>query len=172
MRVCVDVAYHESGACAAAVTFRDWSDAKAVDEKVVHVSKVELYVPGEFFRRELPCLLAVLETLPPAKTGIIDGYVWVDEASKPGLGAHLHQALGGRVEVVGIAKTKFRGAAGVCEVMRGTSKRPLYVSAVGIQSELAADCVRSMYGQYRIPDLVKRVDYLCRHGQASGPLPD
>lgn len=166
MKACVDVDYRTTGACAAAVTFRDWSDAKAVDEKTVHISKVAPYVPGKFFRRELPCLLAVLETLPAVKTVIIDGYVWLDN-SRPGLGGHLYQALGGRVEVVGIAKTKFRGAEGVCEVTRGTSTRPLYVSAAGIQAGLAADCVRSMHGTHRIPSLISRVDYLCRHERAA-----
>ena len=162
MRACVDVDYRTTGACAAAVTFYNWSDAKAVNEKTVHISEVAPYVPGEFFRRELPCLLAVLETLPAVKTVIIDGYVWLDN-SRLGLGGHLYQALGGRVEVVGIAKTKFRGAVGVCEVVRGRSTRPLYVSAARIQASLAADCVRSMHGNHRIPSFISRVDYLCRH---------
>jgi len=162
MRACVDVDYRTTGACAAAVTFHDWSDAEAVDEKTVHISEVAPYVPGEFFRRELPGLLAILKTLPVVETVIIDGYVWLDN-SRPGLGGHLYQALGGRVEVVGIAKTKFRGAVGVCEVMRGTSTRPLYVSAAGIEAGLAAHCVRTMHGEHRIPSLVARVDYLCRH---------
>jgi deoxyribonuclease V len=165
MKVCVDVDYRTNGACAAALTFRDWSDAKAMDEKAVCVSNVEPYVPGEFFRRELPCLLAVLETLPPVETIVIDGYVWLDNASKLGLGGHLYKALGGRVEVVGIAKTKFRGAVGVCETVRGTSTRPLYVSAAGVEVHLAAGWVRSMHGKYRIPSLLARVDYLCRHEQ-------
>lgn len=163
MRACVDVDYHTTGACAAAVTFRDWSDAKAVDEKTVHIFEVAPYVPGEFFRRELPCLLAVLKTLPAIKTVVIDGYVWLDNESTLGLGGHLYQALGQRVQVVGIAKTKFRGAIEVCEVLRGSSTRPLYVSAAGIEAALAADCVRSMHGNHRIPSLISRVDYLCRH---------
>lgn len=163
MRACVDVDYRRTGACAAAVTFRDWSDAEAVDKKVVHVSKVESYVPGEFFRRELPCLLQVLRTLPPLQTVLIDGYVWLDDTPRPGLGAHLYEALDGRVEVIGIAKTKFRGAVRACEVIRGTSRRPLYVSAAGMRTDLAAEWVRSMDGNYRIPSLVARADYLCRH---------
>ena len=167
MKACVDVDYRITGACAAAVVFHDWSDAEASDERVVHVSKVEPYVPGEFFRRELPCLLEVLQSLPPIKTVIVDGHVWLDGISTPGLGAHLYQALEKRVEVIGVAKTKFRGAVAVCEVTRGTSSRPLYVSAAGIQVDVAAACVRSMHGKFRIPSLLKRVDYLCRHGEVA-----
>lgn len=147
--------------------FHDWSDAEASDERVVRVSSVEPYMPGEFYRRELPCLLELLRTLPPAETVIVDGYVWLDSASKPGLGGRLYQALGGKVEIVGIAKTKFQGAVDVCEVVRGTSKRPLYVSAAGVQADLAADWVRSMHGNYRIPSLIARADYLCRHERAA-----
>jgi deoxyribonuclease V len=163
MLVCLDVSYRDNFACAAGVTFRDWADAKALDEKIVHVDKVEPYQPGQFYRRELPCLLAVLQKLPPVDTAIIDGYVWLDGESKPGLGAHLYEALNRKVAVIGVAKTKFRGTDRVCEVIRGTSKRPLFVTAVGIQQELAAEHVRSMHGNSRLPTLLARADYLCRH---------
>lgn len=49
VRACVDVDYRDTAACAAAVIFRDWPDAEAVEEKTVHVSKVAPYVPGELF---------------------------------------------------------------------------------------------------------------------------
>jgi len=165
MLACLDVSYRDSVACAAGVTFRDWSDATAFDEKVVRIQNVEPYQPGQFYRRELPCLLAVLQKLPPVDTAIIDGYVWLDGESMPGLGAHLYQALNRKVAVIGVAKTKFRGTDRVCEVIRGTSKRPLYVTAVGIQHELAAEHVRSMHGDNRLPTLLAHADYLCRHGQ-------
>ena len=40
-------------------------DADAVAEKVVTLANVAPYLPGQFFLRELPCLLAVLKSLPP-----------------------------------------------------------------------------------------------------------
>jgi deoxyribonuclease V len=141
--------------------FRDWSDAKPLDEKVVEIQDVAPYQPGQFYRRELPCLLAVLQKLPPIDVAIIDGYVWLDGESQPGLGAHLYQALNEKVAVVGVAKTKFRGAE-VCEIIRGASKRPLLITAAGIQKELAAQYVRSMHGIYRLPTLLARADYLSR----------
>jgi deoxyribonuclease V len=159
----VDVYYRDSDASAAGVTFLDWSDAKAVDERVVHVSDIQPYEAGQFFRRELPCLLAVLKTIPSVNTVVIDGYVWLDGASTPGLGAHLHRALGGQVAVVGVAKTRFQGTDRVREVIRGVSKRPLFVTAAGMEIDIAARHVLSMHGDHRIPTLLKRVDYLCRH---------
>src|SRR6187402_1532849 len=119
---CLDVHYFDASACAAAVLFRDWPDAVAVAEHAVPVPEIQPYEPGAFFKRELPCLLAVLQNLPPIETIIIDGYVWLDE--RPGLGAHFYQALKERVPVIGVAKTRYRGADPVCEVMRGASQRP------------------------------------------------
>jgi deoxyribonuclease V len=165
MLACLDVDYRENGACAAAVVFRDWRDGAAAEERTVGIAEVQPYEPGQFYRRELPCLLAVLRVLPPIETVIIDGYVWLEGASKPGLGAHLHEALGGRCAVIGVAKTKFQGADGAREVLRGTSQRPLYVTAVGVSLDVAAERVRSMHGAHRIPTLLGRVDDLCRRGR-------
>jgi deoxyribonuclease V len=164
---CLDVHYESTSAFAAGLVFREWSDAIAFEEKVVAVKSVEPYHPGEFFRRELPCLLAVLERLPRPDIVIVDGYVWLDGRDKPGLGARLYEALERKAIVIGVAKTEFRAAAGICEVKRGTSSRPLYVSATGMQPEHAADLVRSMHGPFRIPTLLARVDQLARSMKAT-----
>ncbi len=110
--------------------------------------------------------MAVLKTLPPVDVVIVDGYVWLGNRNKPGLGAHLYQALGERTPVVGIAKTKFKGADSASEVIRGKSTRPLFITAAGLSPECAAEHVRAMHGRYRIPTLLKRVDSLCRNAQA------
>jgi deoxyribonuclease V len=166
MIACLDVAYGYAAAYASGLTFERWVDANALEERVVQVSNVQAYEPGQFFRRELPCLLAILKVLPPVDVVIVDGYVWLGGANKPGLGAHLYQALGERTFVVGIAKTKFKGANSACEVVRGRSTRPLFITAAGMSPEYAAEHVRSMHGPYRIPTLLKRADVLCRKAQA------
>lgn len=162
MKVCIDVDYRCDGACVGAVLFHDWADSLAIDERTLRIAKIAPYVSGEFYRRELPCILAILKTIPPVETVVIDGYVWLDGERKPGLGAHLYEALGRCVEVVGIAKTAFRGAWDIRDVIRGESRKPLYVSAAGISADIAAERVRLMDGPYRIPSLVTRVDRLCR----------
>ena len=93
---------------------------------------------------------------------LVDGYVWVGAARRPGLGAHLHGALGGGVAVVGVAKSRYRGTPDARPVRRGGSARPLPVTAVGMAPELAAERVRSMHGEHRLPTLLRRVDQLCR----------
>jgi deoxyribonuclease V len=163
MMACADVDYRNSGAVAGCVLFRDWADGESAGEVVEWISNVEPYQSGQFYRRELPCLLSVLSrAAQPLQAVLIDGYVWLSDDSTPGLGAHLYEALGQRVPVIGVAKTRYAGAAPARLVLRGDSRRPLYVTAAGMDGADAAEHVRSMHGPFRIPTLLKRVDQLCR----------
>jgi deoxyribonuclease V len=162
MIACIDVGYGEEIARAACVTFEHWRDEQAAAEFVADIEDVEEYVPGEFYRRELPCSLIVLEQVPQADLIVIDGYVWLDESQRPGFGAFLYEAFDKQIPVVGVAKTRFATASQAVEVYRGCSQRPLYVTAAGLDLEDAADSVRQMHGKNRIPTLLKRVDSLSR----------
>jgi deoxyribonuclease V len=160
---CVDVAYHATGATAACVLFRDWGDASPERELVVPIEQVEPYEPGQFYRRELPCLRAVLATVDePLRAIVVDGYVWLGVAREPGLGAHLFAALGERVPVIGVAKTRYRGADSAHEIRRGESQAPLFVTAAGLDPAEAARRIAEMHGPYRIPTMLRKVDQLCR----------
>lgn len=143
-----------------------WVDATPLAEYSVAVQQVEAYEPGHFYRRELPCLLQVLDTLPlKPSVAVVDGYVWLTQEARAGLGWHLHHALGLEIPVVGIAKTAFAGAESselVAKIFRGGSKRPLFVTAVGVELSLADGWVQSMAGAHRIPSLVAAVDRLAR----------
>ncbi len=167
MIACLDVAYGKTDAYAAGIAFHEWTDATPVTEQLVKTKGVQAYEPGQFYRRELPCLVAVLRKLPSLDAVIIDGYVWLGGPDKPGLGAHLYEALGARTIVIGVAKTRFKAGENACEVLRGRSKRPLFITAAGISQERAAEHVRSMHGPNRIPTLLKWVDVLCRRAKAS-----
>jgi deoxyribonuclease V len=165
MFACVDVDYRDAEAVAACVVFRDWADALGTREEVERVAPVEPYQPGQFYRRELPCLLAVLgKVRDPLEAVLVDGYVWLGDEGRPGLGAHLYAALAQAVPVVGVAKSHFAGVRVARPVVRGTSRRPLWVTAAGIDPDLAADRVKGMHGSFRVPTLLKRVDQLCRQG--------
>lgn len=161
----VDVGYGEGDreALAAAVVARAWSDAEPVEVAVTPIDAVRPYTPGRFYERELPCVLAVLERLrSPVGVIVVDGYAILDAQGTPGLGGHLHAALGGERPVVGVAKTAYRGSEHATPVLRGTSQRPLFVTAVGIDVELAARQVAAMHGPHRIPTLLGLVDHLAR----------
>src|SRR4051812_44017066 len=132
MIAALDVHYDDSKliGIATAVVFEDWcSDVPAAEYRAA-VESTQPYVPGQFFRRELPCLLAVIAKIrEPLETIIVDSYVGLDQ--KPGLGQHLFEQLSNRIAVIGVAKTQSHGAPAV-EVLRGKSKQPLFVTAAGI----------------------------------------
>jgi len=123
------------------------------------------YEPGFFYRRELPYLMAVLRLLTALPDVIVvDGYVWLPDG-RPGLGAHLYEALNRCATVVGIAKRPFTGVGAsdcVLPVLRGASRQPLFVTARGMSNVAAATAVRTMAGEHRIPDVVRMADRLSR----------
>lgn len=167
MILALDVFYYADHAVAAGVLFRNWEDATesaSYVEKVTGISMAD-YIPGEFYKRELPCLFRVIDKLDGLPSVIvIDGYVTLDATGRPGLGMHLWESLNKKVPVIGIAKSRFVGTSAESEIYRGQSQRPLFVTAVGIPLEKAKAYTGCMHGKYRIPTLLKRVDQLSRPG--------
>jgi deoxyribonuclease V len=158
--VAVDVDYRGADAVAAAVAFDGFDATTPAEEVTARILGVAPYEPGSFYRRELPCLRAVIAALRNAPDVVlVDGYVWL-APGVPGLGARLHDALG--CPVIGLAKTRYRGATHALEVRRGASHAPLFVTAAGLDAAVAAAHVAAMAGPYRLPTLVKRADALCR----------
>ncbi|HEX2536166.1 MAG TPA: endonuclease V [Chitinophagaceae bacterium] len=165
MFLAVDTCYREAGTNTAGLSFRDWSDAEPLAVYTQEGKAAAPYMPGAFYRRELPCILHLLQQpeVPLPAVLIIDGYVYTDDAGKPGLGAYLYEALRGAVPVIGIAKTKFAAVdRKQREVRRGGSVRPLYVTAIGMDPDEAAAGVARMHGPYRIPTLLKQLDRITR----------
>ncbi|MGN6153760.1 MAG: endonuclease V [Lysobacteraceae bacterium] len=162
-----DVHYTDAGAVAAGVLFDDWGAATPLRSVTRRFDAVEPYVPGAFYRRELPCLLGLLRehALQPDVI-VVDGHAFLDAAARPGLGKHLFDALDGRVPVIGVAKTAFVGMDPRFEVRRGDSARPLYVTAAGLPLAEARARIRAMHGAHRLPTLLKAVDRLCRDAAA------
>jgi deoxyribonuclease V len=157
----VDVHYLRTGSArAAAVVTRDVAFSQVLAERTATVAQVEPYRPGEFFRRELPALRAVVHGVNGLRLLVIDGYVDLDPHGRPGLGAHAHEEFD--VPVIGVAKTVFRTATHALPVLRGTSARPLLVTAVGMPRTDAAELVTRMAGRFRIPDALRRADQLAR----------
>lgn len=148
--------------------FREWTDVAPAAEHTVVCHDVEAYVPGQFYRRELPCLLAVIRAIPePLAAILIDGYVNLGD--KPGLGWHLWEALGRGTPIIGVAKTAFHAAPAI-PIKRGESNSPLFVTAIGADAQEAAQRIQGMAGPYRIPDLLRRADQLARSGRPTGDV--
>jgi deoxyribonuclease V len=160
----IDVYYLEDTAKAVGALFK-WADTVTAQTISLSVDNIEPYVPGEFYKRELPCILKVIEqaSLEQIDLIIIDGNVYIDNEGTFGLGGKLWEALGGKIPVIGVAKTSFKNTEEkVIPVERGQSKNPLFVSAIGIDTEEAAALIKGMKGEHRMPDILKYVDTLTK----------
>jgi deoxyribonuclease V len=159
----VDVNYPDETAFVAGILFKDWQDLEPMWQITTQIASVAEYEPGQFYKRELPCILEILaqlESLPAIV--IVDGYVYLGAAQQPGLGKYLYDALDGKAAVIGVAKNRFADTPTEAEVLRGDSQRPLYVTAIGIDLAAAKMAIEQMAGAYRIPNLLKLVDKLSK----------
>ena len=161
MILATDVYYTDQGAKAVGVAFAHWPDATPQHAYTAYITEVAAYEPGAFYKRELPCLLQLLQqvNLQTMDAIVVDGYAYLNSDYQPGLGAKLWHALHQTIPVIGVAKTHFHHADAVSmAVQRGNSKNPLYVSAAGIDLPTAATHIQQMHGDYRIPTLLKYLD--------------
>jgi deoxyribonuclease V len=102
---------------------------------------------------------AVLEDLSELGLLVVDGYADLDPTGRAVLGVHAHAEFG--IPAIGVAKSRFRTATHAVPVVRGSSVRPLFVTASGMPST-EAELVRRMAGRYRLPDALRRADTLAR----------
>lgn len=163
MILATDVQYAERGAKAAGLVFACWESDEIIQEIIRDIDSVAPYTPGEFYKRELPCLLELLKGLgKPVDAILVDGYVTLGKEANPGLGMHLYEAINGSTPVIGVAKKEFIGTPEECRIFRGSGSNPLYVSAIGVPLEQAKSAITRMHGEFRIPTVLKMVDRVCR----------
>ncbi|HET9235300.1 MAG TPA: endonuclease V [Candidatus Eisenbacteria bacterium] len=161
----VDVAYSDLTAHAACILFDAWDARWPYDAYSRWTPLPYPYVSGRFSDRELPAIKNVLGLLPAMPEIIlIDGYVWLDDAWTPGLGGNLFFMLEKRCAVIGVAKSRYRGGTHAVPVLRGKSRRPLFITAAGMKPNDAAGHVARMHGESRIPTLLQVADSHARSG--------
>lgn len=167
MILAIDVHYTDTTAVTAGVLYESCGSPAPTQEYISKIANVEPYESGSFYKRELPCILTLLNEHSLAPDSIvIDGYVFLDGDRKPGLGKYLHDTLGGQVVVVGVAKTPYPDISDDHKIYRGKSKTPLYVTTTSDLAVAKKDIV-CMHGEFRIPTLLKLADQLCRARQTN-----
>jgi len=160
-----DTYYYENKAKTVCVEFDGWAALGPLKIYSEIREGVEDYIPGEFFKRELPCILSLIHQidLSDVEVIIIDGYVYVDDEMKPGLGLHLYNALQQKVSVIGVAKTNFKTLDKLkVPLLRGSSLSPLFITSVGLDLNIASKNITAMAGPHRIPTLLKILDSLTK----------
>lgn len=161
MIVAFDTYYSDNFAKTVGIGFNSWEDNKIAIKNSECIEGISNYESGQFYKRELPCILSLLNKFDIGiiKTIIVDGYTTIDDQGKNGLGGYLYDSLDKRIPVIGVAKNRFKlNSKKAKEIFRGNSSKPLFISSVGIDLSLAAEKVKSMHGNYRIPTMLKIVD--------------
>jgi deoxyribonuclease V len=165
MILAFDTYYTENTAKTVCIAFDRWEQEAPSAVHTETLDEVADYIPGEFYKRELPCILSLLKQidLVAVEAIVVDGFVFLDDDQKPGLGAKLCESLGENIPVIGVAKTNFATIETLKRaVFRGESARPVYVTAIGTDVDAAAENVKSMHGGFRIPTLLKELDRLTK----------
>lgn len=155
-----DVFYQPTVARAAGLLINDWTATLPLIELIHESDELEEYVSGEFYRRELPHLLKLVGLAEDVDCVVVDAHVWLQEGL-PGVGYFLWRALDEKIPVLGVAKSPYREGSAQ-PLIRGQSKKPLWISSAGISTDQASSWISQMAGPYRIPQLLKRVDMLSR----------
>ena len=139
MKLAIDVYYYENQAKTVGILFKDWRSEKEEQILVSYSHEILPYEPGNFYKRELPCIVDLLKNMDLEI--IIDGYVYLDEKGKPGLGYYLYEYLSQEKPVLGVAKKAFHKNSNnyVKEIYRGESIKPLYVTSAGLDLEISAE---------------------------------
>lgn len=164
MILAVDVHYRDSFAKAVGILF-NWNDEHPQKVIIKILKNIEEYIPGEFYKRELPCILEVLKELDLSEIEsiLVDGHVYVDNQKRNGLGAHLYKELNEKIPIIGVAKTSFQpNMQTVKSIYRGESTKPLFISVIGIDLMKSVDNIRNMKGEYRIPTVLKELDRITK----------
>ena len=165
MILAFDTYYFDNKAKTVCLEFTEWNESKFYKIYTEIIDNVEEYVPGEFYKRELPCIISLLNQIDLKKIEaiIVDGFVYLDDEKKFGLGGYLYEKLNKEIPIIGVAKTNFATIEKHKKpLFRGESKKPLFITAIGIELEDAVQKIERMDGEYRIPTLLKVLDRLTK----------
>jgi len=161
MILAFDTYYFNNKAKTVCLRFERWSDSESYDLFFEIIEGISDYEPGAFYKRELPCILSLLKKIPKENIEyiVIDGFVFLDDDGKHGLGGYLFEALNKKTPIIGVAKSEFHDSRKhVKELIRGKSNKPLYISAIGVDLDKACSMIKSMKGEFRIPTLLQILD--------------
>ncbi len=165
MILAFDTHYFDDKAKTVAVQFEHWTDEFPCQIYEETLEGIAAYESGSFYKRELPCILSLLKQidLTIIEMIIVDGFVVLNDEGALGLGGYLHEALDEKIPVIGVAKNNFAKIDALkIPVLRGDSKKPLYITSKGIALQQAASYIQEMHGDYRFPTLLKEVDRIGR----------
>lgn len=167
-----DAYYSGSTAKTVCLYFEAWTDTMPLRIVSEYREIDEGYEPGALYKRELPGIVSLLKGVDISDICaiIVDGFTVLDDDGKLGLGGRLYEYMNKRIPVIGVAKNDFFSLKQNKKlVYRGASSRPLYITALGIDPVIAAEKIRMMAGDFRIPTLLKTLDAITRAKDQPNP---
>lgn len=165
MILAFDTYYFGEKARTVCIEFNKWTDKEEYNSFSEITDVTERYRPGEFYKRELPCISSLLKKIPlnDIETIIVDGFVYLDDHNRPGLGGRLYETLHEKIPVIGVAKTNFAMLHENKRLLyRGKTHHPLFINAAGMDIDKAVRLIQKMDGKERIPALLKKLDRMTR----------
>lgn len=163
----LDVHYIElekiTNASVAGIRFTGENPNTILNKYQITVNNVAPYCSGQFYKREMPCLITLVNQIAdPFDVIIVDGFVYLDGLVQAGLGKHLYDNLHNKKPIIGVAKNSFHGITEKYEVYRGESKNPLYVTTHDFNLDEAKLLIKNLEGKFRVPSIIQKVDKLSR----------
>lgn len=176
MIIALDSYYKDDLCNTSLVLFSQLDSSTPIYTDTIFTKNKEQYIPGQFYKKELPGIKKILEKFKKENPIwwsmvdmiITDSYVRLKLGDKEwdGLGEYLNNWLKKKKEeriIIGVAKTLFGDCNQISEIItRGKSKTPLYIQST-LSNKWAANLVKTMDGNYRIPTMLKLVDQKSRN---------
>lgn len=176
MILALDSYYKDDTCNTSLVLFENEKSSEPIYTDTIYTKVTSDYIPGEFYKRELPGIEKILTKFIKEhfdwwdKTYIIitDSFVTLKNGCDEwkGLGSYLKEylkSIGYNKVIYGVAKTNFCDCDKISEVIyRGKSKTPLYVQSSTLDNIGVRFMIQNMHGEYRIPTMLKLVDQLSR----------
>lgn len=168
----VDTFYHPDKAKTVGVLFDSWDQDEPSMVIESWTTDFGPYIPGQFYLRELPPTMKLLEQVDIKEIGvlIVDGFLQVYDSEvgrlEKGLGLRLGEIL--RIEkkdlvLVGVAKTDYREQGERWKLAepwkRGPlGSKPLWVQVDGMRIPDLMHGLGQMKGNCRLPDMLRILD--------------
>lgn len=166
MIIAFDTHYFNDSAKTVGLVFQHWEDETAIRIESEILKNIAPYEAGAFYKRELPCILSLLTqfNLQDISYIIVDGYCLLNDSGKLGLGGYLYHTLDQQIPIIGVAKTQFlANTINVLKLLRGESKKPLFITSIGMDLSKAYHNIQMMHGAYRMPTLLSLLDQETKH---------
>lgn len=162
-KIAIDTYYRsEQEAYTVGIIFEEWDDKKPLSIVDDVNETFDRYIPGEFYKRELPCILRILNKINILEFDsiILDGYIDLKDNEgniKPGLGRRLCSKINihDDLDIIGIAKSLYCRTDEISYKLVRNSSKALYCQSLRGNS---LDFLKYLDGDYRIPTLLKLLD--------------